>query len=487
MSDIPDDFMKAMGMLPPDRGQMAIDYANAQAMKRAQAVSQRQAQAMEEQRRQMAMMAAMNAPEISDDDLAGYVEAPSYVGATAGNPPPTDAFMPVFRTRNDPTPEIKKSFKYHPVMDRYLVCHDNNTYRQPGQDLRPNMRYDMSQTEYNGIAAVKNDWTYIAKTERRVDREIVLGLAKKLWPNIEVEFSDEPAVFEKFSYERLIDRKTVNNAMTAVLWSELADTIKGEMHTIPEFDIFFNGFNGRMGEHNDRQQWREYINEFMVMDYTQRVLKETALDPYREIFLFIRSVGAFRFDGPFKLTIYDYPSEIHTSTEFGGKPVLHNTDGPAIKYAKGGEYVVEGFPFEERFFTNKESITIKEIEDESNQERRRIMTSLMGIGRYLQETGAKVIQMDSVRVMTVGDDDRRMPRALIQAKDGRMFLCGTDGSTSRVYYMPVPREVTSCQMAHEAIAGPVGRRQVELDPGNSRGWRRPFNLGLDEKDCIAQS
>lgn len=460
-------------------------FTYAQARMRAQEVSQRQTQAREEQRRQMEMMRRMNNPPVNE--LSAYLEAPSYAGAAVGNPPPTDAFMPVFRTRNDPTPEIKKSFKYHPAMDRYLVCHDNNTYRHPGNDLRPNMRYDMTQTEYNGIAAVKNDWTYIAKTERRVDREIVLGLAKKLWPNVEVEFSDEPAVFEPFSYERLIDRKTVNNAMTAVLWSELADTIKGEMHTIPEFDIFFEGFNSRADERNDRAKWREYINEFMVMDYTQRVLKETALDPYREIFLFIRSVGAFHFEGPFKLVIYDYPSEIHTSMEFGGKPVLHNTEGPAIKYAKSGVYVVEGFGFEERFFTNKESITIKEIEEETNQERRRIMTNLMGIGRYLQDTGAKVIQMDSVRVMTVGDDDRRMPRALIQAKDGRMFLCGTDGSTSRVYYMPVPREVTSCQMAHEAIAGPVGRRQVELDPTNSRGWRRPLNLGLDEKDCIAQS
>lgn len=401
--------------------------------------------------------------------MPGYVSARSYADAPQ-------------KIIDAPT-NIICSLKYHPVLERYLPFHHNTTYRQPGNELRPNMRFNLTQTEYEGIDQIKKDWSYIAGTERRIDREIVRGLANKLWPAVEVEFSDEPPFIETSSYERLIGPNIIKETKNTVVWAELVDTIKGELYTLPSFDLFFQGFN--MEE--TRKQWKEYIFDFMFLDYTQRFLKETALDPYKDILLFLRSVGAYHFVSPTKMIVYDYPSEIHSSTEFGVNPVLHNMEGPAIKYAKGGVYVAEGFLFQERFFTRPESITLKEIEEEKNQERRRIMTSLMGIGRYLHESGAEVVEMDSVRVMTVGKDDRRMPRALIRAKDGRMFLCGTDGSTSRVYYMPVPRDVTSCRMAHEAIAGPVGIRQAEV-PGSRRiGWGQRINLGLDEDNCIAQS
>ena len=45
------------------------------------------------------------------------------------------------------------------------------------------------------------------------------------------------------------------------------------------------------------------------------------------------------------------------------------------------------------------------------------------------------------------------PRALLRDSDGSQWLCGTDGSTSRVYYMSVPNDVMTCRDAHCAIAG----------------------------------
>ena len=43
--------------------------------------------------------------------------------------------------------------------------------------------------------------------------------------------------------------------------------------------------------------------------------------------------------------------------------------------------------------------------------------------------------------------------ALMRTKDGQKWLVGSDGSTQRVYYMPVPESAKTCREAHEAISG----------------------------------
>lgn len=436
------------------------------------------------------------------DEYAHYVESPSFIGASTGTEAPVEkgaaigsprqkkpkkAPMPVYRSRSDaPLDRQELVFKYHPAKDRYLVCWKNAdgqiTYKSPGTELKANMIYELTVSQHEKIKAIQQDWLYIARTERRMDKEIVGGLARKLFgENTQVVFSDGAPQFHRHSYERLIDRETIHNFTTGIIWQELSELLVGEMCP-EEFEVFFDGRAG--GDKTDVQKERESVRDvivhFMLMDYAQRVLQLPEMDPYKDTLLFVRSCGGFKFEHPAKLVIYDYPTSIHISRDFGAKPVLHNEEGPAIGYADGsGEFVIEGYTFERWHLERRDLITTHIVEDEQNMERRRILTNLMGIGRFLQETGAKVIDMDSVRVMTVGDDDRRMPRALIRGTDGRQFLCGTDGSTKRVYYMPVSREVTTCRMAHESIAGDVGRRQ--------RGPRGVLALGLDEDNCIAQS
>jgi hypothetical protein len=41
----------------------------------------------------------------------------------------------------------------------------------------------------------------------------------------------------------------------------------------------------------------------------------------------------------------------------------------------------------------------------------------------------------------------------MRTKDGQKWLVGSDGSTQRVYYMPVPESAKTCREAHEAICG----------------------------------
>lgn len=138
------------------------------------------------------------------------------------------------------------------------------------------------------------------------------------------------------------------------------------------------------------------------------------------------------------------PVELHVESSRG----LNRQDGPAAVFADGYKiYAVSGIPVSERVIMRPETITIDEIMAENNGEVRRVLVMKMGPGKYLKESGAKLVDMDSLTL--VGS----APRALMVDKFGQKWLVGTDGSTARVYSMAVPEHVNTCKQAHDAIAG----------------------------------
>ena len=76
------------------------------------------------------------------------------------------------------------------------------------------------------------------------------------------------------------------------------------------------------------------------------------------------------------------------------------------------------------------------------------MIERMTPAKYLRESGAKLIDAD-VEMVRKGS----APRALLRDTQNNQWLCGTDGGTGRVYYMPVPNNVKDCCEAHQAICG----------------------------------
>ena len=167
---------------------------------------------------------------------------------------------------------------------------------------------------------------------------------------------------------------------------------------------------------------------------------------------------------------YERPSKIHREDSARGLQI-HCETGPAIEFADGkGRYLLDGIVVPEHVVMRPETITIEEIEKNDNIEVRRLMIGQRGIGWYLTGTKAEVIHQDEVKVFaqtaTIDPDDRAlsMPRALLRDKSKRIYLCGTDGSTDRVYYMMCPGNVRTCAEAHEQLSG-----------------------GLDESKCVAQS
>jgi hypothetical protein len=113
-------------------------------------------------------------------------------------------------------------------------------------------------------------------------------------------------------------------------------------------------------------------------------------------------------------------------------------------------YFWHGILVPEHVVMRPEEITLAEIKSESNAEVRRIMRERYGEGRYLADTHAKLLDADYE-----GYPLGAAPRALLADDEYQRILVGTDGSTSRVYYMPMPDEVEvkTCREAHEALCG----------------------------------
>jgi hypothetical protein len=141
--------------------------------------------------------------------------------------------------------------------------------------------------------------------------------------------------------------------------------------------------------------------------------------------------------------ICDRASEIHIEQN-----VLHNDEGPAIAYADDVKiFAIGGHIVTEQIVMFPETITLDQIDNEADQETKRIMIQRYGVAKYLTETGAKVIDSDRLNL------EGSSMRTLMEDNKGHRWLIGTDGSTGRVYYMSAPIDANTCKEAHEAMGG----------------------------------
>lgn len=141
--------------------------------------------------------------------------------------------------------------------------------------------------------------------------------------------------------------------------------------------------------------------------------------------------------------VVDRPEEVHL--EDG---LIHNENGPAIRYSDGfAIYAVNGHIVPEWLIEEKEKITLDLIKNEHNTETKRIMIDFYGPTKYILELGGEVLDSDKLNL------EGSATRALIKDKNGDRWLIGSDGSTGRVYSMPISGDVYTCAEAHEEISG----------------------------------
>lgn len=141
--------------------------------------------------------------------------------------------------------------------------------------------------------------------------------------------------------------------------------------------------------------------------------------------------------------ICDRPTEINL--ENGN---LHNEEGPSISFADGFKmFHINGHKVTEKIVLNPEMITVDEIKKESNNETKRIMIEKFGVSEYLTQTSARILDKDKLNL------EGSATRLLIEDDQNIRWLCCTDGSTGRMYFLPASENSNTCSEAHQEMAG----------------------------------
>lgn len=127
--------------------------------------------------------------------------------------------------------------------------------------------------------------------------------------------------------------------------------------------------------------------------------------------------------------------------------MIHNDSGPAVAWRDGYEiYAINGLRLDKQIVMNPESQTIKQVDGESNNDIRMIRMERFGIARYLQETGAKVVEDGA-------NDIEGTHEALIEDHRGQRYMWPTCPSGKPCPPLRIPREVATIEQARNWLAG----------------------------------
>jgi hypothetical protein len=153
--------------------------------------------------------------------------------------------------------------------------------------------------------------------------------------------------------------------------------------------------------------------------------------------------------------ISDVP--VRLSLDEQGRP--HASDGPYCRWADGsGLYAVHGIPVPAYLFERPETLTVQVIERQWNAEVRRVMVERYGTGRFLRDSGARIVD-DDPRFGTLyrkdlsGDEPMAMVKVINATPE-------PDG-LRKEYFLRVPPNTPTAQAA---VAWTFGLSVGEYDP-----------------------
>lgn len=169
-------------------------------------------------------------------------------------------------------------------------------------------------------------------------------------------------------------------------------------------------------------------------------------------------------------TNYCLMSERPVVAKKDGQGLLHCDDGPALQYLDGEAlYSVNGIRVDERIVMRPWELTLEEIEgmtadiqaiardrwchEEVDSAGDRVGS---GGGRWLEETGCEQVDTDVYTAF----GDTALLRTLLRGTDGSQYLCCTDSSTDRVYYIRTSPEARTCEEAHMAFNGGIRDQDI---------------------------
>ena len=138
---------------------------------------------------------------------------------------------------------------------------------------------------------------------------------------------------------------------------------------------------------------------------------------------------------------------------------LHDERGPAVEWPTGERcWFWRGIRVPQEAIESPETLTLPQILDEENLERRRVLVERMGYERYIARTGGRMIAEDRYGRLwqcTLGDD--LGDALLVEVQNSTPEPDGT----FRRYFLRVPPRMRS---PHEAVAWTFGLQPSEYAP-----------------------
>lgn len=161
----------------------------------------------------------------------------------------------------------------------------------------------------------------------------------------------------------------------------------------------------------------------------------------------------------------EHPTVIHRELVDPSRPRgwgshrLHSDTGPAIAWPDGwGVWAIHGVRVPRQVVEAPHTLTLAQVNAEENAEVRRVMIDRFGVGRFMRESGAVLVDEDVEwgRLWRL-DGDGDEPRVMVEVVNSTLEA---DGSSKR-YWLRVPPDMVS---AHGAVAWTFGLDPAEYRP-----------------------
>jgi hypothetical protein len=152
--------------------------------------------------------------------------------------------------------------------------------------------------------------------------------------------------------------------------------------------------------------------------------------------------------------IWKYPLHVEVDAQYR----LHSELAPAMLFRDGYKiYALHGVPVPADLIEHPELLSVQRIDAERNVELRRVLIDRYGISKYLQDTGAGIMDKTERGTLYLKQLPGDEALAIVQVKNSTAEADGT----YKEYFLRVP---PTCRTAQEAIAWTFGMTTEEYDP-----------------------
>ena len=176
----------------------------------------------------------------------------------------------------------------------------------------------------------------------------------------------------------------------------------------------------------------------------------------RQIDLLLEQASTCHWWFPFEEVVLasERPMANHLDDQGG----LHNLTGPALTYADGWVlWALRGIVVSKEVVQKFDQLTAGEIANEKNAELRRVLIEVLGLPRFLRESGARKMHDDKWGTLWRMEFAGEEPMVMVELPDSTPR---PDGQ-ARTYFLRVPPTVKT---PHEAVAWSFHKSPDDYDP-----------------------